>query len=453
MESFIEVVNLVKENIREQISDVAFNCWIAPIEPVKFEGDKAIIYIKTKFQKDILIKQYIQKISHAFEEILGFEVNIVIATEDDIGAYINNVPEKNDVSAVKKQEETPKNDILSEGSYEYTFDTFIMGPSNNFAYAACKGVATQQPGVYNPLFIYAPSGLGKTHLLMAIANEIKRRNPNANVLMINSETFTNELIISLQTQRMEQFRSKYRSADILLVDDIHFIAGKNSTQEEFFHTFNELYRVGKQIVLTSDRPPKEIKTLEERLRYRFEQGLIADISPPDFETRIAIINRKAALLQIEIPADVVEFIANNLKTNIRQLEGAVKKIKAYKLMVGSPPSLSVAQTVIMEILNDNQPVEITVERIIDEVAKTYSVDADDIKSSKRCSAQISMVRQIATYIVREVTTLSTTEIGQSLGGRDHSTISYALKTIKRKMNKDEKLKAVIDDIIKNIQNN
>lgn len=288
-------------------------------------------------------------------------------------------------------------------------------------------------------------------MLMAIANETKKLHPNQNVISVSSETFTNELIASIQNKTSNSFHNKYRKADILLVDDIQFISGKESTQEEFFHTFNELYQEGKQIVLTSDRPPKDIQTLEDRLKSRFEWGLITDISPPNFETRIAIINRKADLLQISIPSEVAEFIANRLKTNIRQLEGAVKKIKAYKMLTGTPPTISIAQTVIKEILNDNQPVPVTVERIIEEVAKTYSVTPDDIRSQKR-SAQISMARQVAIYIVRDVTQMSMAPIGEEFGGRDHSTIVYALKQVEKQMETDPRQKAIIDDIIKNIKN-
>lgn len=456
MESFGEVVHLVKEYVRERVSDVAYNCWISFIEPVKFEGGKAVIYIKTVFQRDILLKQYFDKITAGFESILGFPVEVVIATEEDLKQYMGEAAMQNpvpshEVPSPSANYDPPEKKLDDLGNYEYTFDTFIVGSSNNFAYAACKAITTQQPGAYNPLFIYGPSGLGKTHLLMAISNETKKNHPEQTVISISSETFTNELIAAIQSKTIDNFHNKYRKADILLVDDIQFIAGKESTQEEFFHTFNELYQVGKQIVLTSDRPPKDIKTLEDRLKSRFEWGLLTDISPPDFETRIAIINRKADLLQIEIPPDVTEFIANRLRTNIRQLEGAVKKIKANKLLVGATPSISMAQTVIKEILNDNQPVPVTVERIIEEVAKTYSVSPEDIRSQKR-NAQVSLARQVSIYIVREVTQMSMAPIGEEFGGRDHSTIVYALNQVKKQIETDSRQKAIIEDIIKNIRN-
>ncbi|MCI8405453.1 MAG: chromosomal replication initiator protein DnaA [Oscillospiraceae bacterium] len=445
MESFDEVVSLVKAYVKERVSDVAYNCWISYIEPVKLEDGRAVVYIKTDFQKNILLKQYYDKIAAGFESVLGFPVEVVIATEDDIKQYLEENPDFHRPAPI------PEPDQDEDNEYEYTFDTFIVGPSNNFAYAACKAIATQQPGSYNPLFIYGPSGLGKTHLLMAISNEIQRIEPEKHVISVVSETFTNELIAAIQNKNVESFHNKYRKADVLLMDDVQFIAGKESTQEEFFHTFNELYQVGKQIVLTSDRPPKEIKTLEDRLKSRFEWGLLTDISPPDFETRVAILNRKADLLQFEIPPDVTEFIANRLKTNIRQLEGIVKKMRANYTLLGAVPTISMAQSLIKEILNDNQPVPVTVERIIEEVAKTYSITADDIRSQKR-SSQVSTARQVAMYIVREVTQMSMAPIGEEFGGRDHSTVVYALKQVEKQIQTNSRQKAIIDDIIKNIKN-
>jgi chromosomal replication initiator protein len=251
---------------------------------------------------------------------------------------------------------------------------------------------------------------------------------------------------------MSDFRQKYRHADILLVDDVQFIGGKESTQEEFFHTFETLYLAQKQIILTSDRPPKEIKTLDDRLRGRFEMGLIADIQPPDAETRIAIIKRKAELMNIEIPNDVCEYIANNVKSNIRQLEGTVKKIKAKNNLDGERPSIKSVQNIIADILNNDTPPEVTVERIIDEVARTFNVSAEDLRSSKNRSAYISGPRQVAIYIVNELTTLTQENIGKEFGGRDHSTIKYAIDTTAKKMKKDSKLRLIVEDIIKNCSN-
>ena len=304
--------------------------------------------------------------------------------------------------------------------------------------------------VYNPLFIYGPSGLGKTHLITATANEMKRNNDKLKIVYVTGETFASEIINAIHTKSTAAFHDKYRSADVLLVDDIQFIAGKDSTQEEFFHTFNALYQDGKQIVLTSDRPPKAIKTLEDRIRSRFESGLIADISTPDFETRMAIIKRKAELLELKIPDDVAQFIANKIKTNIRQLEGAVKKLKALNHYAGSLPTISMAQSVIRDILNDDQPLPITVEKIIAEVANVYGVTPEDIRSTKR-SSQISIARKVAVYVVREITQMPLASIGTEFGGRDHSTIVYAVNNVSASIKKDAHLKELVEDIIKNIK--
>ncbi|WP_077532782.1 chromosomal replication initiator protein DnaA [Massiliimalia massiliensis] len=466
MESFSEVLNLVKDSLKSDISDVAYKCWIAPIEAVKLEGNNAHICVANPFHKDILENQYKNKLEKGFAEILGFPVSIVIQTTESVQAeplksespsvLMDENRDSEELESYNKaldymeNQQNKLNESLKNGNYEYTFDTFIVGSSNNFAYAACKAVAQKNSTAYNPLFIHGPSGLGKTHLLHAIKFEFAKNNPNANIIYVSSETFTNELINAIQKQTIGEFRNKYRKADILLIDDIQFIAGKESTQEEFFHTFNELHQIGKQIVLTSDRPPKDIKTLEDRLKTRFEWGLLTDIGLPDFETRIAIIKRKADLLNLTIPDDVAQFIASKLKNNIRQLEGAVKKIKAYKYYAGSNPSMSVAQTVIKEILNDNQPAPITVEKIIEEVAKTYSVTPEDIRSNKR-TAPLPLARQVSIYVVREITQMTQAAIGDEFGGRDHATIVYSIQKVQKIIEKDSHTKAIVDDIIKNIR--
>jgi chromosomal replication initiator protein len=340
---------------------------------------------------------------------------------------------------------------IKDTQYEYTFDTFIVGSSNKFAHAACLAVATNPSRAYNPLFLYGNSGLGKTHLLYAIGNEIKKNDPSKVICYIKGDDFTNELIESLRMAKMSEFRLKYRHADILLVDDVQFIGGKESTQEEFFHTFNALHDAHKQIVLTSDRPPKEIKTLDDRLRSRFEQDLIADIQPPDMETRIAIIKRKAELLDIEIPNEVCEYIATKIKANIRQLEGTVKKLKAKSLLNNEKITISSVQEVIADILNNDVPPEVTVENIIDEVARTYGVSAEEIRSSKNRSANISNARHIAIYVTRELTTLSMVAIGEEFGNRHYSTIIYTIQKVQKMMEKDRKVKEVIEDTIKNIR--
>ena len=311
-------------------------------------------------------------------------------------------------------------------------------------------VANNPAFAYNPFFLFSDSGLGKTHLMNAIGNQIRKNHPDMKVLYISSETFTNELIESVEHNRLEAFREKYRNIDVLLIDDIQFLRNRESTQEEFFHTFNSLHDAHKQIVIASDRPAKEIKSLEERLRTRFEWGLTADVQPPDFETRVAIVKRKAELLHLDLPEDVAEFIANHLKNNIRQLEGAVKKLNAYYMLEGIQPVISVAQNAIKDILNETQPVPVTIEKIVGEVSRTFNVSPADIRGTKR-NANVASARRVAIYILREVTGMSMEEIGREFSGRDHSTIVYSLKTMERDMKNDQHLRETVSDIIKNVK--
>ncbi len=452
MESFMQVFSLVKDYCKDEIPEIAYNCWIKPLEPYRMENDTAFLLVKEAYAKQVVQKNYVPRLMEAFSQVFGFPVKVEIICEDDITPELDLMRELNSpADGITPSTLLPR--LKDQGNYEFTFDTFIVGSSNEFAYAACKAVSqVQQNKVYNPLFIYGPSGLGKTHLLMAICHEIGQNYPNIRMVYVSSETFTNEFITAIEKKSTVQFKDKYRNADILLVDDVQFLTGKERVQEEFFYTFNELFTLGKQIILTSDRPPKDIKTLDDRLRNRFEWGLMVDISTPDFETRVAIIRRKAQLLNIEIPDDVTEYIALRLKNNIRQLEGAVKKIKAYKLFTNSQPSIAIAQNVIRDILNDNRPVPVTVERIIEEVARTYNVSADDIRSKKR-TAPVSGARQAAIYCVREITQMSLESIGKEFGGRDHSSVLYSIQQVERSLDHDSRLKETIEDIIKNIRGN
>ena len=351
------------------------------------------------------------------------------------------------VTPIEKKE---RKEVEENDEYEYTFETFIEGSSNKFACAACRYVAKEPAKNYNPLFIYGNSGLGKTHLLNAVGHELKKNFPEKTIIYVKGDQFANELIESIRAGTTAGFREKYRKADALLIDDIQFIAGKESTQEEFFHTFNTLYESKKQIVLTSDRPPRDIATLEDRLKTRFEWGLTADVQPPDFETRVAIVKRKAELLHLDLPEDVAEFIANHLKNNIRQLEGAVKKLNAYYMLEGIQPVISVAQNAIKDILNETQPVPVTIEKIIGEVSRTFNVSPADIRGTKR-NANVASARRVAIYILREVTGMSMEEIGREFSGRDHSTIVYSLKTMERDMKNDQHLRETVSDIIKNVK--
>jgi chromosomal replication initiator protein len=429
------------------MSDVAYKTWITCMEPVELKTDEAVFFVRSDFQRKVIYDRYRDVLAEAFESVLGFKLKLSIVTEDD---KPDSFRPQNEPIMGGTPAELDKS--YADADYEYTFDTFIVGSSNKFAHAASLAVATNPANAYNPLFIYGGSGLGKTHLLHAIRHEIAKNDPNASIIYIKGDDFTNELVESIRLNSQSSFRNKYRMSTVLLVDDIQFIAGKESTQEEFFHTFNSLYEAKRQIVLTSDRPPKEIQTLEERLRTRFEWGLLADVQPPDFETRLAIIKRKAELLGISLPNDVSDYIANKIKNNIRQLEGVVKKIKAYNLLAGDPPSIAVAQNAIRDILNDNQPVPITVDRIISEVSRTFNVTPEEIRGKMR-SGNISSARQVAMYIVRDITQLPMSSIGTEFGKRDHSTVVYALQKVEEDMAANQRFRATVEDIIKNISAN
>lgn len=447
MESFADVFGYVKKLCSESITDVSYNLWIKPVEPMDFENDTAILFVKEDFHKGILNDKYMRLLKDSFREVMGYDVDIKILSEKDTGT-----PDDTYVAPEDEEEAHTIDFERFDKKYEYTFDTFIVGKSNEFAHAACRAVAQNQNTKFNnPLFIYGPSGLGKTHLMLAITNYVKEKNPEKRIVFENSECFTNELVNSLKKSRnLDDFHLKYRNADILLLDDIQFIAGKESTQEEFFHTFNELYQQGKQIILTSDRPPKDIKTLEERIRNRFESGLMADISFPDYETRLAIIKRKAEMLKLDMPDEVAAYIAKRLKSDIRQLEGTVKKMKANQLFTGAHPSIAIAQNVIRDVLNDSQPEPVTVEKIINEVSKTFGVSEDDIRSKKK-NAQISLARQTAIYIVRQITQMSLEAIGKEFNGRDHATMVYTIKKVEKSMTTDTHYREIIEDTIKNIK--
>lgn len=422
----------------DDISEVAYNVWITCIEPRTIEDGEVVVFVHTNFQKKIVSEHYADKLKDAFENVLGIPLGLKIVSGEDL--------EKTTAAAPP-----PASGNLFDGStdQDYSFENFVVGSSNKFAHAASQAVASKPAGYYNPLFIYGGSGLGKTHLLYAICNEIRKNSPAANILFTKGEYMANELIEAIQKGQTMEFRAKYRQVDVLLIDDIQFISGKVSTQEEFFHTFDALHQANKQIVLSSDRPPREIATLEERLRTRFEMGLLADIQPPDLETRIAIIRRKAQLLDIPITDDIAEYIAGQLKSNVRQLEGAVKCMRAQYLLAGEQPTLVTAQNAIRDIRNDSQPVPITVERIINEVARTMTVTPEDIRSTKR-SAPISQARQVAAYVVRSITGLPMKAIGEEFGTRDHSTIVYAIQKVESRMAKDSSFKGMVGDIIKNI---
>lgn len=434
MDSFTQTWDLICDYCKSQITEIAYNTWFSRLKPVSMDFDRglAIIQVPNEFHRQTILRFYSDLLRDAFRNVFGVQVDFSLEVEEEKPAGA--APE-----------------FSPEGADELTFENFVVGPSNRFAHAACQAVAAQPALLYNPLFIYGKPGLGKTHLLNAVTKEFAKNFPNRVSLYIKGEDFANEVIEGIRTGTMPAIREKYRTVDLLLFDDVQFIAGKESTQEEFFHTFETLHEAKKQIVLTSDRPPKEIATLEERLQSRFESGLLADIQVPEIETRIAIINRKAESLDFELPPVVTEYIAKQLKNNIRQLEGAVKKLRAFHMLEDKPVNVATAQAAISDIINNSQPTPVTVDRVIEEVARTFgTVTPEDIRSQKR-NSNISEARQISMYIVRETTDLSMVEIGQTFGGRDHSTVVYATRQVENKMAKDPRTRDIVNDIIKNIQ--
>lgn len=448
--SLSDIYNLVVENYVSEynISASAKELWLDALEPISMEGNVVTLATDTDFKRNTINSIYLEKLEEQFTIVLGNPIKVEIIIKDDIPTTETKF---NDIR--NSRELTNKIDnIVHDNKVTYTFDNFIVGPSNNLAYAAAKAVSQKQHEKYNPLFIYGDSGLGKTHLLSAIQNEMTKNYPGINIIYISAETFTNEFLHSITANKTELFDEKYRNADALLIDDIQFIAGKEQTEEKFFHIFNELYKLNKAIVLTSDRPAKEIKSISDRLKTRFSSGLAADVRAPEYETRLAIIQRKADLLNFKIPDDVVDFIATKLKSNIRQIEGVVTKMNALYMVSQIKPTIVVAQNVIKDIVSDHQPIPITVDKIISEAAKIYNVDPDEIRSPKR-NSPVSSARKVAIYVIQEITGLPYETIGQEFSGRDHSTVVYAIKNVKEMMAKDSNFRSVIEDLIKNIKAN
>lgn len=434
MESVKDMWQLVCECLKKNVGEVIYDIWFKPLEILSFDGTKVEI-AASNFMKKIIEQQFYQELKDAFKSVMGFEIEVVLID-----------PEEAASKAEKATDEKPAGSVIS--IEQNTFETFVVGSSNRFAHAAAQAVAAAPGAAYNPLFIYGNSGLGKTHLLRAISSEITAKNPDADIIITRGEEFVNLIVGGINKNKMNEIHEKYRNCDVLLVDDIQFIAGKPSTQEEFFHTFNALTQAGKQIVLTSDRSPKDIEVLDDRLRNRFEWGLIADIQPPDIETRMAIIQRKAQTLGLELPDDVVQFVAEKIKANIRQLEGAVKKINALVNIEGAAINIAMAQNAIKDIMNDSRPVAFVVNKIISETSRTFGVPQGDIISKKK-DAKTAKARQVAIYIVRTTTDLTQKEISEYFGNRDRTTILYSADLIAQEIEKDPNLKKTVDNIIKN----
>ena len=439
------VWDMIREDFRHELGEAITDLWFGSLSITSFSDTSLVMTADSDIKARVIKNKYINLLTERFSDMLGFDVSITVVSGEEKPVQVS--PLEKPVE--KANPSYAIGSTLPPFNFDYTFENFIVGSSNKFAHAACLAVAHFPAKDYNPLFIHGPSGLGKTHLLYAITNELKKQNPNVSVIYIKSEDFTNQMIECLSRQAMGEFRDKYRTCDVLLIDDIQFIAGKTSTQEEFFHTFNALYEDGKQIILTSDRPPREIKTLEDRLKTRFEWGLIADIQPPDLELRTAIIKKKSEQVGLILPDDVLTFLAENLRANIRQIEGAIKKLGAMSFLSGNHITMDVARSCIADLLDGAEPVTVTVDKIFAAVYKKLDVKREDILSSKR-TKDIANARHVTAYLIRTLTEMSYPNIGKLLG-RDHATVLSSITTVENKLTQSPVFKSLVDEMIKDIK--
>ncbi len=420
------------EESKKYITDVGFNTWVGDLKPVSLRSGVLTLKCQSLVKKGIFDEFYKTRLEECLAEVSGLPIRIEVEAEEGDPA-----------PAPSTLDAAPSPDSF------FTFENFIVGSSNRFAHAACLAVAESPTVIYNPLFIYGNSGVGKTHLILALKNRVKEKFPQKTVEYLRGEEFGNKIIEAIQSNTIKLFHDRYRSVDVLIIDDIHFIAGKNSIQEEFFNTFNVLSQAGKQVIVTSDRPPKEIGNMDERIRSRFEAGLITDIAPPDFETRVGIIRNKAAEAGIEISDEIVFFIAEQIKMNTRQLVGVVKKLQAYIQIQKQEPTLGAVQTLIRDIVNDTAARQITVEDVLEEVSRAYTVSVDDILSGRR-SADILYARQVAIYVTRELTGMSSPAIGKAFN-LHHTTVIHSIEKVESLIKTDRSKKYTVDEIIKNLK--
>ena len=447
LEKWEEILQYVKKE--HELSDISFDTWLKPLEVYSVEEN--LIYILVPSEQigiSYLNKKYYLALRVAIAEILGIEYDIKFILPEDA---------KKIRSVNSKGSKTPEPEVSKRSNLNpnYTFDTFVVGSNNRFAQSASLAVAESPGEAYNPLYIYGGPGLGKTHLMQSIGHFILKKNPSAKVLYVTSEEFTNEVIESIRSgnaSAMNKFREKYRTIDVLMIDDVQFIIGKESTQEEFFHTFNALHSAGKQIILTSDKPPKDMETLEERIRSRFEWGLMADIGAPDYETRMAILRRKVESDDMVLSDDILNYIANNIKSNIRELEGALNKLLAYSNLEKTDITMDIAKKELQNIITPDKPREITPQLIIEVVSEHFQISLDQMISKNR-SNEIAKPRQIAMYLCKTMTDIPLDSIGSLLGGRDHSTIIHGIKKIGDEYDSNEQTRNLIETIKKKINPN
>ena len=440
MHSIADIWEMILERLRKELYETTINTWFDEIVPVALEGNTLVLYCPNDFKRSTVEDRFLGNIAACLRDLFSVEFTVRFAGEGEMRAY-------------QEGTESRKRPASMFESGEFTFENFVIGPSNKLAFGAAKAVAAEPAAHYNPLFIYGDSGLGKTHLIYAIAHEIRQRDRGAKIVYVKGDDFTNELVQSIQDRTNAEFREKYRQADLLLVDDVQFIAGRRQTQEEFFHTFNTLYESKRQIVLTSDRPPREMSQLEDRLQTRFEWGLLVDVQPPELETRIAIVKNKAAQLGLVLSDEIVDYIAKNVTANVRQLEGAVKKIKAYhELQDGDVEDTESVNRAIRDMLRKENEYIPSVDTIIAEICKYYRIDEKAVRGKQRDRDAVRS-RQVAMYLIRKIGNISLADIGKEFGGRDHSTVIYAIEQVEQRIQNDAAFAETVKDITANINAN
>ncbi len=433
MNSYADVWKSVMGQLKTQLSETTVNVWFDEVDVVTMEDSAFVLHCSNTFKKDIIEKQFTKHIKAALKDIFSTDLEVKILDDDLLAAY----------HGVR-----PDHPGDPEGSDGFTFETFVVGPQNQLAYAAAHAVSERKGGkTYNPLFIYGDSGLGKTHLLYAIYHLRRKLYPDDKIVYIKGDDFINEFVELIRAGRGNEFRGKYRDAALLLVDDIQFVAGKERAQDEFFNTFNALYEAGNQIVMTSDRPPREMTLLDDRLRTRFEWGLMADMTPPDYETRLAIIKNRAALMGLRLPDGVSHYIAENITSNVRQIEGTLNRIAAFSDLLGSEPDEESVTRAIKEII-ERETVP-SAEIIVHHICKYYNIDEDTIRGKSQ-NHEVANARQIAMYLIRRMTKMTLTDIGRAFGGKDHATVLYSLNKVEKQINTDPSFKETINEITANI---
>ena len=437
MNSLTDVWGNVLQQMSRHLAPTTINTWFDEVDVVTMEDSAFVLHCGNEFKKKTIEARFLSYIRDALRDLFSADFEIKILNDEQLSAYHGVAPDY-------------PGDLNDSGAF--TFETYVVGPSNKLAYAAAHAVS-ERPGVnYNPLFIYGDSGLGKTHLLYAIAHGLKKNHPDAKIVYIKGDDFTNELVASIREGKNAEFREKYRQATLLLVDDVQFIAGKEQTQEEFFHTFNSLYEAGKQIVLTSDRPPREMTKLEDRLRTRFEWGLMVDVTPPDYETRLAIVKNKSAMLGVKLSDPVTDLIAENVTANVRQIEGTLNKILAYYDLMGSAMSQEDILRAIRDMIKKNNEYIPTAQAVVNYICSTYHIDEDVLRGQSR-GREVVTARQIAMYLMRRMICMNLVDIGKEFGDRDHTTVLHSLDKVEKQMRSDPAFAEMVKQITTNINAN